>query len=144
MNFRELIMRKTAKKYILLSLLALTFVFYIISFYPFSGLPMPWSKVSFEAYERLNYRNLSQLAGLVEYVNNRNEKFVLSWETLKKAALEKNFEFYEDIALELPKKERFLLYDKPKGTLQIVISGNTRDHCGLVWGVTKNGQIIKY
>jgi hypothetical protein len=124
------------------------FVFLLITFgglYAVSGLPRPWAKPTQQAYDRVNYSNLHLLASLIQKCHSEGP---YSWDLLKNNSKET----VDSVILEEARHEvqregplcLFQIHEKPQGDLKIVVTGQARDHTGMVWGITASGDIIKY
>jgi len=106
------------------------------SLYVGSGLPTPWAKPTEKAYEKLNRSNLKTISELL--IPLKKDQAGLSWEVLK------NYDFINEIKYELPSNIPFTMYETPQGKLHIIVSGNTKDRMGMLWGLTADGNVIKY
>jgi hypothetical protein len=104
------------------------------------SLPKPF-KVTEEAVQRHNIVQLMNMAKIITEKEPGHQN--IAWS--KERFTEKLKATYGDFYLaEEPGGAPFNVHDKPYGEFQLVITGNRVDKFGMVWGLSADGQILKF
>ena len=105
-------------------------------------LPSGWGRASKKENEAINFSCLKSIAGVIQKVQDKQEVTMWSWDMLEE--IDTSPSYVKDNMYEYPSKTKYRIYEQPKGSLGIVISGSQLDEFGMLWGITKDGIVIKY
>jgi len=123
-----------AKKFLQLSLVFLLLVL-IVGLYGVAGLPRPWASATRRAHEIAAFQKFSAVARVIQHVGEggTTAQFMSALEDAG-ASFNGNEGDFEG--------EKLFLREKT-GSCDTVVVGLGRDENGMVWAVTRRGEVLK-
>jgi len=103
--------------------------------YVFSGLPLPRPRPTQSAYDKASFGRCRSLASVIQYVGQD-----ATTAQIKRALEDAEISFNGNEGLY--GGEKVILLEKP-GLYEIVVVGQRRDQNGMVWAVTRGGDVLK-